>query len=190
MAAASIVRSDPAPPEPAAPDGVLLAFMRLCRQLERPVTEAELRAAVSLPEAGADLASLRKLAGRFGFALESLRLSPARLARLAPPFMILGRQPGQAWVVRGRTEDQVLLADPVAGVVGAAHAGWKGALAGVVESADHKPTAQSYDVFTELQQTLQAQLEGLDLAQIMEKDGPMPPSRAAALRCCSNHRMI
>lgn len=28
----------------------------------------------------------------------------------------------------------VLLADPVAGVVGAAHAGWKGALAGVVES--------------------------------------------------------
>jgi YfiH family protein len=28
----------------------------------------------------------------------------------------------------------VLLADPVAGVVGAAHAGWKGALAGVVEA--------------------------------------------------------
>ncbi|MEA3041874.1 MAG: purine-nucleoside/S-methyl-5-thioadenosine phosphorylase / adenosine deaminase, partial [Sphingomonadales bacterium] len=29
----------------------------------------------------------------------------------------------------------VLLADPAAGVVGAAHAGWKGALAGVVEAA-------------------------------------------------------
>ena len=32
------------------------------------------------------------------------------------------------------------------------------ALAGVVESADHKPTTQSYDVFTELSQALDAQL--------------------------------
>ncbi len=32
------------------------------------------------------------------------------------------------------------------------------ALSGVVESADHKPTTQSYEVFTELQQALQAQL--------------------------------
>ena len=117
MAAASIIRPDTALPEPAAPDGVLLAFMRLCRQLERPVTEVELRAAVALPDAGADLASLRKLAARFGFALQTLQASPARLARLAPPFMILGRQPGQAWVVRSRTDDQILLADPVQGSV-------------------------------------------------------------------------
>ena len=32
------------------------------------------------------------------------------------------------------------------------------ALAGVVESADHKPTAQSYEVFTELATALDAQL--------------------------------
>jgi hypothetical protein len=32
------------------------------------------------------------------------------------------------------------------------------ALSGVVESADHKPTAQSYEVFTELTQALDAQL--------------------------------
>jgi hypothetical protein len=32
------------------------------------------------------------------------------------------------------------------------------ALAGVVESADHKPTAHSYEVFTELSQALDAQL--------------------------------
>ncbi|MFL5336123.1 MAG: peptidase domain-containing ABC transporter, partial [Geminicoccaceae bacterium] len=51
----------------------------------------------------------------FGFALENLRASPRRLAQLTTPFMILGRQPGQAWVVRARTEDQVVLVDPVSG---------------------------------------------------------------------------
>src|SRR4051794_5131648 len=115
MTAASIVRSDTPPPDPAAPDGVLLAFVRLCRQLERPVSEAELRAAVTLPETGVDIGCLHGLAARFGFALENLRASPRRLAQLTTPFMILGRQPGQAWVVRARTEDQVVLVDPVSG---------------------------------------------------------------------------
>src|SRR4051812_7159976 len=99
MADASIVRSDTTPPEPAAPDGVLLAFVRLCRQLERPVTEAELRAAVTLPDTGVDIRCLHGLATRSGFALKSLRASPGKLAQLTTPFMILGRQPGQAWVV-------------------------------------------------------------------------------------------
>ena len=73
MAAATIVGSHALSPEPPAPDGVLLGFMRLCRQLERPVTEAELRASVTLPEAGVDLACLGKL-GR------PLRLRPRRPA--------------------------------------------------------------------------------------------------------------
>ena len=69
MAAATIVGSHALLPEPPAPDGLLLGFMRLCRQLERPVTEAELRASVTLPEAGADLACL-------GQARHPLRLRP------------------------------------------------------------------------------------------------------------------
>ncbi|MFN7978006.1 MAG: hypothetical protein U0P30_07710 [Vicinamibacterales bacterium] len=44
------------------------------------------------------------------------------------------------------------------------------ALAGVVESADSKPTAQSYDVFTELQQALQAQLAAMK----QSLDGDLP----------------
>ena len=54
--------------EPAGPDGVLLAFMRLCRQLERPVTEAELRAVATPAAAGADLTCLGRMAERLGFA--------------------------------------------------------------------------------------------------------------------------
>ena len=44
------------------------------------------------------------------------------------------------------------------------------ALAGVVESADNKPTAQSYEVFTELQQALQAQLAAMKKSL----DGDLP----------------
>jgi ABC-type bacteriocin/lantibiotic exporter with double-glycine peptidase domain len=119
MAAATFAGSHaPPPPEPAEPDGVLLAFVRLCRELERAVTEAELRAAATLPAGGGtDVAGLGNLAARLGFALRVPRMSPRALARLPTPFVILGRQPGQAWVVRGRTQDQLTLVDPVRGGV-------------------------------------------------------------------------
>jgi ABC-type bacteriocin/lantibiotic exporter with double-glycine peptidase domain len=102
-------------PDPPAPHGVLLGFMRLCRELERPVTEAELRASVSLPESGVDLGCLVRLAHRCGFGLATPRMSARNIARLPPPFLILGRQPGQAWLVRSRDSDQLILVDPVAG---------------------------------------------------------------------------
>ena len=53
-------------------------FVRLCRQLDRPVTEAELRAAATLPEGGVDLACLTTIAARLGFAVRTLRMSPRR----------------------------------------------------------------------------------------------------------------
>jgi ABC-type bacteriocin/lantibiotic exporter with double-glycine peptidase domain len=115
MAAATIVGSHALLPEPPASDGLLLGFIRLCRQLERPVTEAELRASVTLPEAGADLACLAKLATRCGFGLKSPRMSARELSRLPTPFLILGRQPGQAWLVRNRKRDELTLVDPVGG---------------------------------------------------------------------------
>ncbi len=101
--------------DPPALDGVLLGFIRLCRELQRPVTEAELRASVSVPESGVDLECLAKLASRCGFGFAAPRMSARGLARLAPPFLILGRQPGQAWLVRSREGDQLLLVDPAAG---------------------------------------------------------------------------
>ena len=44
-------------------------------------------------------------------------------------------EPGLALAVLSADCAPVLLADPVAGVVGAAHAGWRGALDGVLEAA-------------------------------------------------------
>ena len=115
MAAATTMAPPMLAADPTAPDGVLLGFMRLCRELQRPVTEPELRASVTLPADGVDLACLRRLAGRFGFGLVAPRMTARTLARLPPPFLILGRQPGQAWLVRSCDGEQLLLVDPVAG---------------------------------------------------------------------------
>lgn len=48
---------------------------------------------------------------------------------------VVTRTPGLAVAVNTADCAPVLLADPVARIVGAAHAGWKGALGGVIESA-------------------------------------------------------
>ena len=85
MAAATIVRPDTALPDPPGQDGLLLAFVRLCRQLERPVTEAELRDAATVPAGGVDLACLGQMAERLGFAVQTVRLTAAALARLPTP---------------------------------------------------------------------------------------------------------
>jgi polyphenol oxidase len=47
---------------------------------------------------------------------------------------IVTRTPGLAIAVTTADCGPVLLADPAAGVIGAAHAGWRGALAGIVEA--------------------------------------------------------
>jgi ABC-type bacteriocin/lantibiotic exporter with double-glycine peptidase domain len=115
MAAATIVRSDTARPEEPAPDRLLLAFLRLCRQLERPVSEAELRSLAVVPAGGADPACLGRLAERLGLGIRSVRIGTSTLASLPTPFLVLGREPGTVWLVRARTHDQLVLVEPVHG---------------------------------------------------------------------------
>src|SRR5690348_10472606 len=96
-------------------DPLLTALLRLIRQLERPCSEAELRAAARIPGGGADAACLMRVAERLGFAP---RLEPAgrwRLRRLAPPYLLLGRKAGQVWLVRGRTGRHLVLVEPLSG---------------------------------------------------------------------------
>src|SRR5215213_7344495 len=115
MAAATIVHADKARPEEPGPDRLLQAFVRLCRQLERPAGEAELRAAASVPAGGVDLACLERMAARAGFALRTTRMNVRALARLPTPFLIVGREPHQSWLVRARTVDQLVLVEPTHG---------------------------------------------------------------------------
>lgn len=101
-------------PEPAA-DMLLLALVRLCRQLGRPVSEAELRASAAIPATGADLACLGRLADRLGFMPRIQRLGRRALARLPVPFLVVNREAGKAWLVRARTNDHLVLVEPVNG---------------------------------------------------------------------------
>ena len=55
---------------------------------------------------------------------------------------LVTRQPGRALAILTADCMPVLLADPGAGVIGAAHAGWRGALAGVLEATVDAMVAQ------------------------------------------------
>ena len=109
MAVASVPATSMPTPNPDRVDGVLLAVSRLLHQLDRPVTEAELRAVATVPEGGADLRWLKTVASRLGFAVRLQRLTHHCLGTVATPCIILGRQLGEAWLVRSRAEDRRLL---------------------------------------------------------------------------------
>ncbi len=119
MADATLAGHETADAASPTPDGLLLAFVRLCRQLERPVTEAELLAADTPPAAGVDLPCLARMAERLGLVLRTERMRARALAHLPAPFLIMGREPGTAWLVRARTQDQLVLVEPVHGGVSA-----------------------------------------------------------------------
>jgi PrtD family type I secretion system ABC transporter len=98
-------------------DRLLLGLMRLCDLQGCPVGEAEARAALSVPPGGRRWAAAARLAERQGLAA---RLEPAtrrRLNRLRPPFLLIGRRPEQAWLVRARTGGKLQLHDPCTGEV-------------------------------------------------------------------------
>src|SRR3954447_11231899 len=96
-------------------DPLLTALLRLIRQLDRPCAEAELRAAAPIPEGGADAACLVRVAERLGFAPRLEPVKRWRLRRLATPYLLLGREPGQVWLVRGRTGKHLVLVAPLQG---------------------------------------------------------------------------
>src|SRR5690606_7035253 len=59
---------------------------------------------------------------------------PAALAGMRADAIVTDR-PGVALAVLTADCQPILLADPEAGVIGAVHAGWRGALSGVIEAA-------------------------------------------------------
>lgn len=120
MAVAPLVQAaaDAAPrpgPTPAPADPMLQALLRLVRQLERPCTEAELRAAAVVPEEGADATCLVRVAERLDMAPRLERATRSRLRHLPTPFLLLGARPDQARLVRGRTGRHLVLVEPVGG---------------------------------------------------------------------------
>ncbi len=102
-----------------APDSLVRGFVRLCGQLNRHVSEAELRAALPPDAGGSTAETLERLGRRFGFTVEGVPASVRRLRRTEPPYLLLGNGGAEAWVVRARTGRHLHLIEPERGATSA-----------------------------------------------------------------------
>ena len=104
-----------APTEPAATayrDQLLEALKGLLALLGRPVGDD--LSWLSRERAGAPMGldGLQEAAERRGFQARRLPLRRGAIARLPVPCLLIGREPGRAWIVRERTASQLVLIEP------------------------------------------------------------------------------
>jgi ABC-type bacteriocin/lantibiotic exporter with double-glycine peptidase domain len=102
------------PPPGAAParDNLILAFTQLCRMLDRPFPEAEIRAAAPAADGTLAVGGILLAAERLGFKARALKPSRHNLAGAPIPFLVAGHVPGEAWLAIGRVQDHLLLLEP------------------------------------------------------------------------------
>ncbi|MDF1586721.1 peptidase domain-containing ABC transporter [Marinimicrococcus flavescens] len=99
-------------PSPGGPGEVVLAaFVRLCRQLGKTCGEGELRSVAQRLAAGEWLPAVLELGRKAGLAGRRRRAVAWRLRLMRPPFLLLGHEPGEAWLVRARVGSQLVLVD-------------------------------------------------------------------------------
>jgi HlyB family type I secretion system ABC transporter len=112
-----------APPPPQTPpcDSLARAFEQLCRELGRPFPAAEIRAAAPPTDQGMTLGNLLLAAERLGFKAGEARPDPRSLVQMPTPFLLVGRRPGEGWLVRERRADHLVLHDSGAGGTSALH---------------------------------------------------------------------
>ena len=101
-------------------EALLQGFLRLGQMLDRPFDETQLRAALPADATEPDLEHLERAAERLGFVAQTLKANGWRLRRLPTPFLLIGREPGRAWVVRARTGSHLVLVEAVHGATTAA----------------------------------------------------------------------
>jgi HlyB family type I secretion system ABC transporter len=89
-----------------------LAFEQLCAQLKRPFSSAEIKAAAPPTEAGLTLGGILLAAERLGFKARQVKPKRRALAQIPAPFLVIGRRPGEGWLVRARVRDHLVLVDP------------------------------------------------------------------------------
>jgi ATP-binding cassette, subfamily B, bacterial HlyB/CyaB len=104
------------PPAAPAIDSLARAFEQLCRQLGRPFSAAEIRAAAPPSESGMTLGNLLLAAERLGFKAAEFKADAKSLAQMPPPFLVLGRRPGEGWLAEARIRDHLVLREAGAGV--------------------------------------------------------------------------
>ncbi len=92
------------------PDDLCLAFVQLCRILKRPYSSTQILAAAPPTLQGSTAGTVRLAADRLGFKTKSVTASASSLAQVPTPFLLIGQQPGEGWLVTSRIEDRLELA--------------------------------------------------------------------------------
>jgi hypothetical protein len=90
------------PADAPAKDSLAQAFEQLCRKLGRPFSAAEIRAAAPPSEPGMTLGNLLLASERLGFKAAEFKPDAGSLAQMPPPFLVVGRQPGEGWLAEAR----------------------------------------------------------------------------------------
>lgn len=119
-----MIEASPAPiaatDAPASAGNPLLeSFRLLCAQLERPIRAADLEAAAPGPGEAASPSALLRLAERLGLVGRIERASRRQLRRLPTPFLLLDPDGAGAWLVRARTNQNLVLVEPASGAASA-----------------------------------------------------------------------
>jgi ATP-binding cassette subfamily C protein/ATP-binding cassette subfamily C protein LapB len=104
----------PSPEAPAAA-GLARAFEQLCAEFGRPFSAAEIRAAAPPAAGGMTLPNLMLAAERLGFKAAEVKPDAQVLSTVPRPFVLVGRQPGEGWLVRERVGDHLVLHDLATG---------------------------------------------------------------------------
>jgi len=93
------------------PDDLCLAFARLCRYLKRPYSPTQILAAAPPTLSGFTAGTVRLAADRLGFKTKTVTGTAGHLAEVPAPFLLIGRRPGEGWLVMSRIEDRLQLVD-------------------------------------------------------------------------------
>jgi len=105
-------RTQPDEAGPPASRALFAAFVEICRLVEQPFSVDQIVAAASLDDQRMTPGSLRLAAERLGFVVRNVEPTVGNLETMPTPFLLVGRQPDEAWVVRRRAKDHLLVFDP------------------------------------------------------------------------------
>jgi HlyB family type I secretion system ABC transporter len=103
-----------------ADDRLLGALEQLFQYLDRSFTRAEILAAAPPSDGHFGLGGALRAADRLGFAAREIELRRRSLKEIRTPCIILGRWPGEVWVLRSRKKDHLIVVDPLTGAASAA----------------------------------------------------------------------
>jgi type I secretion system LssB family ATPase len=94
-------------------DTLFMALLRLTQEYDRPVSEADVRAACPVPDAGMTVNAFTQAANRLGYRVKRVAFSERNAKQLPMPYVLLGGPGKGAMVVLSQKAGMLTLSNPV-----------------------------------------------------------------------------